>query len=414
MLCTAMEAEVVIVGAGLAGLACARRLVQEGVLVALLEGAERVGGRVATDELDGFLLDRGFQVLLSSYPEARRVLDLDALELRPFEPGSLVHHGDRTWRFVDPWRAPLRGLATLRAPFLTLGDAARMARLRRAAIAGSGEVQGTALEMLRQRGFSEALIEAFLRPFFGGVTLDPDLNVPAWYLFSLFGWFATGDAVLPARGMQAIPEQLASALPTSSLQLGTRVTSVTPRSVELESGKRIEARAVVLATDAATTAQLLGHRRAPTWSGTTTLYYAAERSPVGEPILVLNGDGPKDGPVNHLCVLSDAQPTYAPAGAALVSVSVLGVPTRDDAELDRAARAQLARWYDADVRAWRLLRTDRIANALPRAFSRTQGSVEPDGVIVCGDHVATPSIQGALESGRRAAEAAVERLPVRA
>ena len=407
--------DVAVVGAGLAGLACSRVLARAGVQLAVLEAGERAGGRVATDEREGFLLDRGFQVLLTAYPEARRALDLEALALRAFVPGSLVHRGGRSWRVVDPWRAPLRGLATLRAPFVSVGDAARMARLRadgRKAAAGRRDAQGSADEELRRRGFSADMRAAFLRPFLGGVTLDPELGIPAWYALALFGWFASGDAALPARGMRALPEQLAAGLPDGALRLGAPVSKVTADAVELTGGERLDALAVVLATDADTTARLLSRPPAPAWSGTTTVHYAAERSPVGEPILVLNGDGPGDGPVNHLCVPSDVQPTYAPAGASLVSVSVLGVPEADDAALDRAVREQLARWYGSDVRAWRHLRSDRIPRALPRTFARDAGprSALAHEPLVCGDHAATPSIQGALESGRLAAEAVLARL----
>ncbi|MEM7310082.1 MAG: NAD(P)/FAD-dependent oxidoreductase [Planctomycetota bacterium] len=405
------DRDVLIVGAGLAGLACAKELIDSGLSCLVLEGAERVGGRVTTDEVDGFLLDRGFQVLLSDYPEARRTLDFDALRLRPFDPGGLVRRGGREWRVVDPWRDPARGMLTLRAPFVSLADGMRMARLRGEALAGRpGGSDATALEHLRSRGFSEPLLESFFRPFFGGVMLDRELGAPAWYLLALFGWFARGSAVLPERGMRALPEQLAGGLPDGTLHLATPVASVAPDGVELESGERLSAREVVVATDASAAARLLGRPATTGWSGTTTLYYAAERSPVGAPMLVLNGDGPGAGPVNHLCVLSDAQPSYAPAGAVLVSVSVNGVPDEADEALDAAVRAQLTGWYGAAVAGWRHLRTDRIPHALPRAFTRPDAPVASEPITVCGDHVATPSIQGALGSGRRAAEHVVARL----
>lgn len=402
--------DTVVVGAGLAGLSCAARLAESGLDVAVLEASDRVGGRVATDEREGFLLDRGFQILLSAYPEARSVLDMDALGLAPFASGSLVRYGGKSWAVVDPWRAPLRGLGTLAAPFVTLGDAVRMGMLRREALADPTVGDESAAAMLRARGFSRGIYDAFLRPFFGGVTLDPELSIPAWYVLRLFGWFATGDAVLPARGMRGIPKQMAARLPEGAVRTGVRVARAEAGSVELESGERVEGRSVVLAVDADANARLVGGGRGADWSGTTTVYYAAERSPVGEPMLVLNGEGADAGPVNHLCVLSDAQPTYAPSGAALVSVSVLGIPAENDARLDVAVREQLARWYGPDARKWRHLRTDRVVRALPRTFTRDAAPSERGGLFVCGDHAATPSIQGALESGRRTAEAVLDRV----
>jgi phytoene dehydrogenase-like protein len=280
-----------------------------------------------------------------------------------------------------------------------------MASLRREALAQRGERDGRGTaEFLREHGFSSSLLESFFRPFFGGVTLDATLGVPAWYFLALFAWFARGSAVLPAGGMQAIAQQLAGPLPESSIHLNDGVVAASRDAVELASGRRASCRAVVLAVDASAAAALLGSKEAPSWLGTTTLYYAAERSPVGEAILAINGEGSADGPVNHLCVLSDAQPSYAPPGSALVSATVLGVPSASDARLDADVRAQLANWYGNAVASWRLVRVDRITRALPR-FGESAGTAERVGdLFVCGDHVATPSIQGALESGRRAAE----------
>ena len=286
-----------------------------------------------------------------------------------------------------------------------------MARLRRRALNSDhrGE-SGSTADYLSASGFSSGLRESFFGPFFAGVTLDPDLAVPASWFLSLFGYFAAGNALLPAGGMEGLPLQLAADLPDASVRLESSVASITPEEVVLDSGETIGYRELVLAADASTTARLLGTGGGPAWLGTTTLYYRADRSPVGEPILVLNGEGHEDGPVNHLAVLSDAQPTYAPEGSALISVSVLGVPPVGDEELDEAVRAQLARWYGDVVGTWRRLRVDRIERALPRA-SRPVEPRDSKGALVCGDHVASPSIQGALESGRLAAERAHASLP---
>ncbi len=401
-----IQIDVGIVGAGLAGLACARRLNELGCTFTILEASDRVGGRVATDVVDGFVLDRGFQVLLDSYPQARRLLDLRAMDARPFAPGALVQRGGRVHRVVDPWRSPLQGLATLRAPFVSMSDGVRMSSLRSMAIRQPDQDDSrTANQLLIDRGFSGALREGFFRPFFGGVTLDRELSVPAWYFLSLFGWFAKGSAVLPAAGMQAIPQQLAAPLHPDSVRLNTPVAGVSPDLIELCSGEQLEFGCTVIATDAAAADKLLGEDTCREWFGTTTVYYEAASSPVGEAILVLNGDGPEDGLVNHLCVLSDAQPAYAPTGRALISVSLLGTPEGTDDEIDLQVRAQLSRWYGTPVSDWRLVQVSRIPQALPRLGSgpvRQQGPAEP---FVCGDHVSTPSIQGSLESGVRTADA---------
>ena len=406
-----MSVDVAVVGAGLAGLSCALRLGELGLSCQVLEGADAVGGRLRSDRGNGFVLDRGFQVLLDSYPEVRARLDLGALRTGAFEPGALVRRGGGFWRVTDPWRRPWLALSTMRAPFVSWGDAWRMLGLRADALRAPLEAPDVGMgAYLAQRGFSEPMRNAFFGPFFRGVTLDPALERPASFFLQLFGWFARGSAVLPARGMQAIPEQLAERLAADQLRLAAPVGELREGALVLEDGERIECGAQVLATEPDAARRLLGAPADAEWLSTTTIYYAAERSPVGEPILVLHGEDRDEGPVHHLCVLSDAQPSYAPAGAALVSVSLLGVPGASDAELDSAARAQLEGWYGAEVRGWELLRVDRVRRALPQRCIGADMPSPRQGVHLCGDYTRTPSIQGALESGRRAAEAVAAEL----
>jgi len=401
---------VVIVGAGLTGLACARRLNEANVPALVLEAQDHVGGRVRTDRVDGFLLDRGFQVFLTAYPEAERVLDYKALALRPFYPGALVQLGGRRYRFADPWRRPLASLTGLLAPVASLLDAVRIARLRAEALrlgdpdiaAGSTSTQ----DYLRQSGLSERVIERFFRPFFGGVFLERALTTPSSFFRFAFAMFARGSAALPAEGMQAIPQQLASGLPPGTVRLNTRVRSVEPGCVRLVSGERVECRAVVVATDADSARQLLPGLPPVAWHSTTTIYYSARRSPVREGILVLNGTG--QGLVNHVCVASDVSERYAPAGAALVSVSIIGVLDLDDHDLSRRVTQELREWFGESVAGWNLLRIYRIERALPVLTQGASSSArEPihDGVLLCGDYLEDPSINGALLSGRNAAEA---------
>lgn len=400
-----------MVGGGLAGLAAAKCLAAAHIQPLVLEAGPNVGGRVTTDEVDGFLLDRGFQVLLDSYPEARRALDLEALLLRPFASGALVHADGRMRRIADPWRDPLAGMSSLVSGIFTPLDAGRMLKLRLDALASRAgdpetDTQSTA-RSLEARGFSRRAIESFFRPFFGGVFLDTELSAPRpWFEF-LFAMFATGRATLPSRGMRALPEQLAAALPAGSVRTGARVRAVNGNSVELEGGETLRARAVILATDARHLAVVLPGTPEPSWASCATLYWAAPESPLAEPVLALNGD-PRSGPVNHLCVPSDVAPSYAPAGRALVSGTTVGVPALEDEVLDHRARRQLGDWFGhAEVSAWRLLKVTRVMHSLPRLTDWRRA--DPvlrlgEGLYACGDHLETPSINGALRSGRRAAE----------
>lgn len=411
---TAGKPDVIVVGAGLAGLACALRLHEAGAGVRVLEASDGVGGRVRTDVVDGFRLDRGFQVLLTAYPECRRVLDYAALDLRPFLPGALVRHAGRFHELSDPWRRPERAWRSLTAGVGTLADRLRMARFRGRVRRGSldelfARPETSAAERLHDEGFSPGMIESFFHPFFGGVLLDRSLSASSRMLEFVFRMMAEGDVALPATGMQAIPEQMAGRLPEGTVRLGARVAEASAREVRLDSGETLAADAVVVATEGPEAARLAG-LPAPGSRPATCLYFAAEKAPLDEPILVLDGDG--DGPVNNLCVPSRVAPSYAPAGAALVSASVVGGAASDagDSALEGAVRRQLEGWFGPEVRGWRLLRTCHIRHAQPE---QRPGTLEPverpvrleSGLFVCGDHRDTASIHGAMASGRRTADA---------
>lgn len=406
--------DVVIIGAGLAGLTCARKLQESGRSVCVLEASDSVGGRVHTARQDGFLLDRGFQVFLTSYPEAKRWLNYDALDLKPFLPGALVRTGGRFQRFVDPWRQPRDLLKVAFSSVATLSDKLKVAALRRRVCQGSlselyERPELTTEEALREAGFSERIVERFFRPFLGGVFLDRELATSSRMFEFVFRMFSLGEATLPAGGMQAIPEQLAAGLAKGTVRLHQRVTGIDGRRVQLAGGQLIGARAVVLATDAPNASQLLPEQSFPRRQRTVgCLYFAADQPPVREPILVLNGEG--QGPVNNLCVPSQVASTYAPAGQSLVSVTVIDTADAHDAQLEAAVRDQLRSWFGASVSSWRHLHTDWIPTALPaQAPPALSPVVKParlqDGLFVCGDHRHTASIQGAMESGRMAAEA---------
>ena len=411
---SAVKPDVIVVGAGLAGLACALRLLEAGASVRLLEASDGVGGRVRTDVVDGFRLDRGFQVLLTAYPECRRVLDYTALDLRPFLPGALVRRSGRFHELSDPWRRPERAWRSLTAGVGTLADRLRMARFRGRVRRGTIEdlflrPETSAAERLHAEGFSAGMIGAFFHPFFGGVLLDRSLSASSRMLEFVFRTMAEGDVAVPAAGMGAIPEQMARRLPEGTVRLGARVAAASPREVRLDSGETLGGDAVVVATEGPEAARLTG-LPGPGSRPATCLYFAAERAPITEPMLVLDGDG--TGPVNNLCFPSRVSPSYAPAGATLVSASVVGGAASDagDAALERAVRGQMEGWFGPEVRRWRHLRTYQIRHAQPE---QRPGTLEPverpvrlaSGLFVCGDHRDTASLHGALLSGRRAAEA---------
>ena len=420
------DKDVLIVGAGLAGLNCARRLAEGGVASRIFEASDEVGGRVRTDQLEGFLLDRGFQVFLTAYPEARRALDYERLSLRPFYSGALIRAGGEFVKFADPVRHPLDGLLTLFSSAAgTVGDKLRLGRLRLSTGEGAWEKlfrrpETTTLAALGAAGFSESLVEQFFRPFFGGVFLERELRTSSRMFEFTFRMFSSGVAALPAAGMGEIPRQLAARLAPGSVHLNAPVASVEAGAVTLASGERVAADAVVVAAGEYAAARLLGLTPTAAAAPSRTaacMYFAAGESPVAEPILVLNGEGAAEaGPVNNLCVPSMVAPAYAPPGASLISVSVVGErASAVDAELEGAVREQLAGWFGAAViRGWRHLRTYRIPRALPEQSHAALADASRvrlrPGLYACGDYLDSASINGALRAGRLAAEAAIEDL----
>jgi glycine/D-amino acid oxidase-like deaminating enzyme len=411
---TGADADVLVVGAGLAGLTCAIRLHEAGRHVRLLEASDGVGGRVRTDVVDGYRLDRGFQVLLTGYPAAQRWFRYDDLDLRPFSPGVVIRRGGAFHRLADPLQDPLRSVGAAFSPVVTIPDGLRLLAWRRHVTATAGQVLARSPQLPTQRlldrkRFSEAVISSFFQPFLAGTFFDPDMTTSSRVTELVFRSFFLGGVSVPARGMQRLPEQLADRLPAGTVHLGARVEAVRDGEVAVAGGDPVQADHVVVATEGPVAAELLGADTlghvAP-GRGTVTLWYAAERSPIGAPDLVLDADG--SGPANNVAVMSDVAAPYAPEGASLVAVSTVG--TDHGTDVDRDVRRQLTGWYGGEVASWQLLRTDVIPYAQPRQDVEDLPTLARevrvgDRTWVCGDHRDTASIQGALVSGRRCADA---------
>ncbi|MEU8590746.1 NAD(P)/FAD-dependent oxidoreductase [Streptomyces sp. NPDC048664] len=445
------QADVVIVGAGVAGLAAAHRLTSAGVTTAVLEAAHGVGGRMSTEKIDGFRLDRIGQLLSTAYPELRLTPGLDGLALRPFAPGVLVHSeghhhrasvpplgggggaggarsalnvvralasAPRTPRVVRPGPLPLQGAGraagargTVPRPAAPLGspmDQARLgAALTRLATTPVERLlarpESSARSALSARGLPARTVEGFLRPLLAALLCDPELTTSSRCADLALRAYASGRLCLPEGGADALPELLARTLPPGTVHTGVKVTAVSTTSVTTADHGELRCRAVLVATDAHQAARLLPGLRVPDFHPVTVVHHTMDEPPSTGASLLLDAD--RAGPVTHTAVVSLVDPTRAPAGRALVSSTVLGTPPDD---VDDAVRAHLAHLFGTSTRRWETLAVRHTARAVP--------SMRPPhdlrrpvrllaGLYVCGDHRETSTVQGALHSGHRAATA---------
>jgi phytoene dehydrogenase-like protein len=402
------DADVVVVGGGLTGLRAALEISRGGLSVLLVERGNSVGGRVRTSDVDGFKLDHGFQVLLSGYPELTLISGIDSLQSKPFTSGARIRWKGRFYDLLDP-RAKLSALLTaFTLPFASPRDLAQMARLatfyRDDEVRSDGETTAQLLERYR---FSPSFREAFLQPFLGGVLLDRNLSADAAMTRFYLKVFAEGPAVLPHNGMQAFPQLLATHVGSSHILLGASAAEISAREVILESGETLRARRVVCALDFLGAARLGCPEQTMPSHSVGVFYYSSCTAPFSEPVLVLNGDGV--GPINNLAVLTNVQPSYAPAGRSLISVTVLGALERPSEEaLKERIECQLREWYGSHVESWEFIRSFLIDSAVPARPRLGCGWIEHEGVFFAGDYLSYGSQNGALRAGRRVAQAVLE------
>lgn len=413
--------DVTVIGGGLAGLACAQSLESRGRTCVVLEAGDAVGGRVRTDRVDGHLVDRGFQVLLDSYPELPRVVDPSSLGLRSFIAGARVRTRDGWGRVTHPLRHPVAAVIDRFTGSLPWSDALALAPLawrawRGGALPSLGAT--SAHGVVVNAGVGAATIDSFLRPFFAGVFLDPSMQADAAAFGFRFSMFARGRATLPSQGMGMLPTAMSARVSPGTIRLGTRVRGIDRSGTgwtAIIDGGAMQSRAIVLATDGPSTRALVGSLPERPWCSTMqfTFDIARAEAPAAmlSPILFL--DGLSRGPVNHAAAVSVVQPSYAPAGRVQWSANVVDPSwlAHADGTIEAAVREQLCGWFGSTApQSWRLLRAQRVEHALPRQHAGDRpgvGVASPEpGLVLAGDQVGDASINGAIASGRHAAELA--------
>ena len=409
------KCDVVVVGAGLAGLAAARILSIAGRDVHIIESSDDIGGRVRTDVVDGLLLDRGFQLYNPSYDEGKRILDLDALNLKPLTAGVVVAHGDQHFHLGNPLKNPRSIGDSLTAP---LGSFAQ--RLRFALYALRTSLSPTDFTAIDQStgafsrfAFGDDFTEQVLQPFLAGVFLEDELATSKRFLDTVLKSFVRGVPGVPAQGMQAIPIQLAAQLPAEAIHLNTAVTRIAPGLVSTTQGD-IATRAIVLATDAPAARGLLPKLVTPQSRSVTTWYHLADCQPdeltSGNGTLVVDAERYARGhadptrPLVNTVAISNAAPTYASGNRVLISSTALG--EHSDAHSEKLVRLHLERLYGVNSQTWTLVATYPIRHALPVMLpphAPADKSLLGDGLYLAGDYRDVSSINGAFHSGRRAA-----------
>lgn len=379
-----MASRVAVFGAGLSGLACGIELKRKGFDVTIYDASDRAGGRVKTDRLDGFLLDHGFQVFLPSYELGSHFLNYSKLELKSFSPGALIHDTKKFNLISDPFRDPSHLLTTLLSPMATLKDKVLTLRLIFQSRISYKEISrgGDAQSYLKSLGFSQKYINGFFVPFFSGVFLNRELDVPENFFKYLFGRFSQGRASLPRKGMEQLPLQMVDEIGRDRIRLKSNNEI---RDV-LGSG---EFDYVVQAFD--------GNRSPENYREVSTHYFKTRSEKWAKKTLFLAGASAKS--VNHVACLTAVNPEYAPEGWHLYSVNALGKPV-DDLSDDLSTL-----FGKKEFESWEHLKTYYIKEALPsKPFYGELPLRDEYGIFHCGDHRESPSIQGALYSGLRVAQ----------
>ena len=404
--------DTLIIGAGLAGLTAARVLKLAGRKVKIIEASDGPGGRVRTDEVNGFLLDRGFQVFLTAYPEAKYFLDYKALDLKPFSPGSIILTNSGIDEIGDPLREASSLIRTLKSPVGTLSDKFRLLLLR-LKLAGISideifsKKETTTLEYLSAVGFGKKIISDFFAPFMSGIYLEQNLDTSSRMFEFVFKMFSESDTAIPAKGMGMIPRQLASDLSVEELILNERAISIDGNKVQTASGNVFEASTILIATTA-DCIPVPFQRRLIKKKSVTCMYFSADQAPYQKALIALNAI--PNRLVNNLAVMSNISSCYAPEGKSLISVSLSGNEQfiKQD-ELELKVKEELKIWFK-ECSDWVPIKTYEIPYALPDN-SHVINDILPSSIrinystFICGDHLLNGSINAAMKSGRIAAEA---------
>ncbi|MBE0390578.1 NAD(P)/FAD-dependent oxidoreductase [Flavobacterium sp. PL002] len=408
-----MKPTITIIGAGISGLSAALHLHRKGYVVKIIEASDRIGGRIKTDVIAGFRLDRGFQVLLTAYPEAKKLLDYDALQLKTFLPGATVLYDGGQFEIADPFRRPAALLATAFAPVGSLKDKFNTFILKNKLIGKSIEgiflqEQKSSLAQLKDYGFSTKMINRFFKPFFSGIFLENNLSTSNRMFDFVMKMFSEGDAAVPELGMEEIPKQLASQLPEGCFVFNTKVIDIKGNTIYTSSGAEIQSDIIIIATEATELISKFKSSVETKHHSVTNVYFQANKAPSDKAVVILNASE-KEKIVANLTVMTNVSKAYAPAGKVLISVSCNGILDYTDQELVQKIKSELQPWFGNQVEDWSHLKTYKVNYALPNlTVLKDDLTIDDmkinDNLYCCGDHLLNGSINAAMKSGRLVAD----------
>lgn len=408
-----MKPTVTIIGAGIAGLTAAVYLHKKGFEIQILEASDRAGGRIKTDLVNGFRLDRGFQVLLTEYPETKALLDYEKLNLKVFLPGATVLYDGGQFEIADPFRRPTALLSTLFAPVGTLKDKINTIFLKNKLLKISipdvfKQTETDTNSQLKKYGFSNKMIDRFYKPFFSGIFLENELKTSSNMFDFVMKMFSEGDAAIPELGMEEIPKQLVKMLPEGAICYNVKVLDIENKKIICENGQIFESDKIIIATEATGFAKDFIKKTEQSYNQVTNIYFETNLAPTKKAIVVLNASNNKNW-VNNLTVMSNVSGKYAPKEKVLISVSYNGIPSFSDEILSEKMKAELKTWYGNQVDDWRMIKGYRINYALPNQDVVKNDLTISDfqineNLFICGDHLMNGSINAAMKSGRLVSE----------